>query len=217
MRMVHLKGIEVVADNVKRSKYSSSMNTLYDSKYFLKMGAHSLRDILNRIGGVTVRDDKVYIRTNTEPASLYVDDLEDSQILSFDPPIEEIESLEISKSGTSFLGHRGVNGVVLITTKRGYFNIPSIPPLNMKKIRLLGYQSAVEFYSPKYETYADKNRMNLDLRTTLYWNPYVEIKEGEAEVIFYTADEAIEYTLYIDRVSDDGEPLHQITTIGALE
>lgn len=62
-----------------------------------------------------------------------------------------------------------------------------------------------------------QNSMNLDLRTTLYWNPYVEIKEGEAEVIFYTADEASEYTLYIDGVSDDGEPLHQIATIGALE
>ena len=217
MRMINLDAIEITGIKVRKSTYSSPINTIYDSYSFKLMGAHTLIDVLQRIGGLRIETYKgttsAFLRNYTNPALIYFNDMiYNDDILSYDLDISQIESVEVVKDGSTLI--QGAQyGAILIMPKKD-FVFPSIPPSNIKKIRPLGYQSTVEFYSPKYETVAQKNNKTPDLRTTLYWKPYVKIVDGKAEVSFYTADTPSNYTLVLEGLTDEGKPLHYTGTIG---
>ena len=69
----------------------------------------------------------------------------------------------------------------------------------------LGCQLPIEFYAPKYETEAQRNSSNSDLRTTIHWQPIVQTDSyGVASFEFYTADEQTSYTVIIEGLADDG-------------
>ena len=75
----------------------------------------------------------------------------------------------------------------------------------------LGYQTPVEFYSPKYDTATKKNDEIPDLRTTLYWSPKLVTDEhGNTSFSFYTSDQPGSYFVCIEGVSDTGELVHTI-------
>ena len=99
----------------------------------------------------------------------------------------------------------GRAAVVCITTKNGSELLSKrrddLDRLNMKVFDPSGYQKPVEFYSPKYETLRQQNAPERDLRTTLYWNPNVQITpDGHAAFEFYTADEPADYTIDIEGI-----------------
>ena len=71
----------------------------------------------------------------------------------------------------------------------------------------LGYQPPAEFYVPKYEFIADKEKDVPDLRTTIHWQPCLEIKNGKADIEFYTADDKVDYTVIVEGVGMDGSLL----------
>ena len=71
----------------------------------------------------------------------------------------------------------------------------------------LGFQQPAEFYTPKYELQADRNKKEPDLRTTIHWQPRLEVKNGKANVEFYTADGIVDYTVVIEGVGEDGSLL----------
>lgn len=120
--------------------------------------------------------------------------------------IEQIDVLKPPFSG--FFDPRFRSGVVAITTKRGgeNYNAKWIKT-NIKRSMPLGFQLPTEFYAPKYEFTAEKENKAPDLRTTIYWNPAIKIKEGKADFEFYTADGLIDYSIVIEGVSDDGRLL----------
>ena len=62
--------------------------------------------------------------------------------------------------------------VIAITTKGGdgKYNA-QWHPTNLKTTMPLGFQLPVEFYAPKYELAIDKEKKELDLRTTIHWQP----------------------------------------------
>ena len=120
--------------------------------------------------------------------------------------IEQIDVLKPPFSG--FFDPRFRNGFVAITTKKGgeNYNAKWIKT-NIKRSMPLGFQLPTEFYAPKYEFTAEKENKAPDLRTTIYWNPAINIKEGKADFEFYTADGLIDYSIVIEGVSDDGRLL----------
>ena len=121
----------------------------------------------------------------------------------------DIEQLDLVKSPYSLTYDPMVSGGVLaITTKRGNakFNA-KWEVTNLKMIMPLGYQPPVEFYAPKYEFIADKEKDVPDLRTTIHWQPCLEVKNGRADIEFYTADGIVDYTVVIEGVGEDGSLL----------
>ena len=101
-------------------------------------------------------------------------------------------------------GVNSTGGVIVITTKRGKENKP-IPSPHVKTLSPLGYQQPVEFYAPKYDTPGKRNAAGADFRTTIHWQPVVQINsEGKAAFEFYTADEQTSYTVIIEGISVDG-------------
>ena len=99
-------------------------------------------------------------------------------------------------------------GIVAITTKTGLgTGGAEWYPTNLKRIMPLGFQPPVEFYVPRYELTADKEKQDPDLRTTIHWQPRLEVKDGKATVEFYTADGPVDYSVVIEGVGEDGSLL----------
>jgi hypothetical protein len=99
-------------------------------------------------------------------------------------------------------------GIIAITTKVGEeTHNAHWYPTNLKTTMPLGFQLPVEFYAPKYELAIDKEKKELDLRTTIHWQPRLKVKDGKAKVEFYTADNVVDYSIVIEGVGEDGSLL----------
>lgn len=63
-----------------------------------------------------------------------------------------------------------------------------------------------EFNSPDYTEGLMKDNRIPDFRNTLYWKPDLHtLKDGKAEISFYTSDESAEYTVVVEGISIDGK------------
>ena len=99
-------------------------------------------------------------------------------------------------------------GIIAITTKTGDGSYNAKwNSSNLKYTIPLGYQPSVEFYVPRYDFTAEKEKKEQDLRTTIHWQPRLQVKNGKANIDFYTADGAVDYTVVIEGVGEDGSLL----------
>lgn len=118
-------------------------------------------------------------------------------------PIDMVKQIDIIPPHmTTLFGYRAGRGaVVAITSKDGSMGTKrhaGTSALNMQVTGPLGYQKPAEFYSPKYETDRQRNAPKPDLRTTVYWNPMIQIMNNEiTEVEFYATDDAGDYHVEI--------------------
>ena len=184
-----------------------------------------LGEYLSTVGGVLVRGDNahssiVYFTRNMSlsvngpaPVLMVVDGFYDD-FTCLTLPISEIESIDLFKGASAAIfGSSGMGGVISITTRRGEPGVIS-PKLNVKTLAPLGFQTPLEFYSPKYDTPAAKALNNPDFRTTIFWKPDVVVDEnGEAHFDFYTSDFASTYSVVIEGLSDDGQIIRHVEKI----
>ena len=122
---------------------------------------------------------------------------------------QDISQIDVIKGAFAVCIHsKATGGLIAITTKTGgkEYNA-KWHPTNLKTIMPLGFQQPAEFYTPKYELQADRNKKEPDLRTTIHWQPRLEVKNGKANVEFYTADGIVDYTVVIEGVGEDGSLL----------
>jgi hypothetical protein len=93
----------------------------------------------------------------------------------------------------------GGSGAIAVYTRRGGISgspDTSAKPSMLKQISLKGYQKETSFTSPDYSNEEFKN-ISQDVRSVLYWNPYVEVSQEPAKVQFYNNDEAKNYKIII--------------------
>lgn len=124
---------------------------------------------------------------------------------------DNIERIEVLRGGhAAMYGMRGNNGVILIYTKSGKYNIDPPSP----EFIILGYSGAKEFYSPKYDVKLDKH-IKPDYRTTLYWNSSVTTdKNGDVSLTFFNSDTAKQIQIAIEGLSIYGVPGAYLETFG---
>ena len=128
-------------------------------------------------------------------------------------------------ASAAIFGTRGGDGVISIFTKDGRSAVSNISPsLNINILNVSGFQQPAEFYTPKYETTAQRNNPKPDLRTTIHWQPVVQTdSSGKASFEFYTADEQTSYTVIIEGLANDGtvirkeEKMWQNLPIGTIK
>ena len=191
-------GQKNLAADGKKSIYSSAFNTVLTSEDFKH--ATDLLHALMVIPGVTVVGNSVTIRGSSTAPLFVIDDViwEDFSIESVN--IHDIDRIEVMKGAeAAIFGSRGAGGAIIISTKRGVLNSDVIR-FNLKTITPKGYKKDVEFYSPRYERPAS----GIDRRTTIYWNPNVELSNGAAEFDFYTADTNTTYSVVVEGITTDG-------------
>lgn len=164
-------------------------------------------------------NEEVFIRGNSNPPLVLVDDVEYEVSMLSDLIMQDVAAIEIVKGAeAAIFGVRGGNGAILITTKRGEVSFRNPEKFNIKSYTPLGYQVAKEFYSPQYETREQLANPNPDLRTTIYWNPDLRADgEGNTTFSFYTADGSTTYSVVIEGVTSNGIPVRTVRKISRTD
>ena len=105
-------------------------------------------------------------------------------------------------------GFNGGSGGIAIYTKKGNDSKPE-PGKGLPKNKVFGYNSVKEFYSPNYSTFNQRNEER-DIRTTLYWNPYVTATPQKNKVVvsFYNNDVSQSFRVVIEGMTTDGRLAH---------
>lgn len=213
MKGVNLDEITVVAGKTKNSAqnpyYAGIEDSKLSSKELERFSGMNILTALSLVPGVQVMGDKVSIRGNTGNPQFFIDGfstdrIEDISYLS----ASDVEEISVFKGASAAIfGSRGGNGVIAITLKRGADkNTKAFTPPSLVHIFPLGYQKPVQFYVPKYEVDSVRRKPVPDLRTTIYWNPNLRSDStGTIRARFYTADQANDYTVELEGVTDAGE------------
>jgi len=115
-------------------------------------------------------------------------------------------------------GIRSAAGVIAVYTRRGE-DFPEIPKRypGVANFTIPGFYKTREFYKPNYAmTIPDHQKP--DYRTTLHWEPNIEIIEGQSSNLsFYTGDTAGKYVIRVEGISFDGRPVHKLYNFDIVE
>jgi hypothetical protein len=132
-----------------------------------------------------------------------------------DIPVEDIVKILVVKNNQAMINFlrrsdEFPGGYLLIQTrtpaarKRYEPGIVNISPKGFNKVR--------QFYSPRYDGPRDATTAP-DLRTTIYWAPYVNTDEnGKAKIDFYNADSPGTYRVVVEGINAAGELGRQVFT-----
>ena len=111
-------------------------------------------------------------------------------------------------------GFNGANGAIAIYTRRGG-DVQSEPTSSLTSATISGYTPIKEFYVPKYYSMEVPPGSDRDVRTTIYWNPAVNIDPNKREILlsFYNNDVTDAFRVIIQGMTTDGKLIHLMTTM----
>lgn len=176
-------------------------------------GSLTAFDIVSQMNGVITYSDTIYLRRQNNPAKIVMDGLEvDSSFLTSING-DEISFIDILTGTDAATFSNAASGVVAL-----YSNTGNVGSRNVKRkpgiidFQATGFYTAREFYSPDHVN--DFELINeIDLRTTLHWEPLIRTKTTEdTQISFFTSDLRSDYLIEIEGISDDGIPIHGYTT-----
>jgi hypothetical protein len=127
----------------------------------------------------------------------------------------DIQSVEVLRSGsyTHVYGTRGINGIILITSKRGGidYNAKYKKALEAEANKghlnqsAIGYYTSRQFYVPDYSTPVATATIP-DERSTVYWAPnLVTDDDGKALLEFFHSDEKGKFKVQVEGLTESGK------------
>lgn len=163
--------------------------------------------IVKTLPGVFYSNDQIFMRGGSTPAEIYVDGMNADMSLLSSISSTEIEKIVILNGANAALysqGGGGMGGVILINTKAGGNFDRQLA--GVVKYMPLGYQKPSEFYVPKYEVDSIRISRDPDVRSTVYWDPTIEIDQsGITTIQFYAADPNTTYSYILEGITNRGE------------
>ncbi|MBR1807764.1 MAG: TonB-dependent receptor plug domain-containing protein [Paludibacteraceae bacterium] len=207
-----LSEIEVHGKRTNETRKERHMIGLADISFgneeIEKYQATCLHDLLRRIPGVFVFDNKCYIRANTSifgdnPAAIALDGIildgdYDLDLIS----MQDIARLDVFKTGNTVIwGARGGSGVISIILKDGTELPVSKQHTYIKRLTPLGWQQPQEFYVD----FSDSSRPP----ATVYWNP----DPKQHTLTFPVTQRTTRYDITLEGVTDEGRLIHEQLTI----
>lgn len=127
-----------------------------------------------------------------------------NKLMQLDPL--KIKSLSVV-TGLNYQGSSENHGVVSFTTYNG--DLAGLPiDAHALVVEYAGLQWRREFYSPVYKTDKEKNSHLPDMRTSLYWQPGIQVRDGKALLRFYTGDIKGRFAIVVQGLGADGTPVY---------
>ncbi|TVP53331.1 MAG: hypothetical protein EA341_01180 [Mongoliibacter sp.] len=154
---------------------------------------------------------------NASGALFLLDGIVIDKVLIASIPMSDVQRLEILNNVASTIayGARGVSGVVNIITKRSYASFN--PPKPEKAFKIPGFSQAYRF-NEIAEGQRVKDPFKNNLKSTVFWNPYVETDfEGKGEIEFTLSDAESEFLIVVEGISKEGEPVYGTYKINSQE
>lgn len=192
-----------------RAEYRYALD---DYKRFTTM-EEVLREYVTPIN-VQMRNNKLYLSVFDEMTrEVYHDNIlllldnvpihDYNKIFSYDPL--KIKKLEVVPRKYIYRS-RYYSGIASFETYDGKFNGFELDPA-LVAVDYEGLQLQREFYSPRYDNNSGQSRIP-DLRTTLYWDPQVNIEGVKKSARrFYTSDQKGNYRIVLQGISEKGQPV----------
>lgn len=212
---IQLREIEVKGKRIHETKKERNMVGMADISFgneeIEKYHATCLHELLRRIPGVFVHEDKCYIRANTSifgdnPAAIALDGVildgdYDLDLIS----MQDIARVDIFKTGNTVIwGPRGGSGVVSIILKDGT-EPPNVKQHTyIKRITPLGWQQPSEFYIDLTDSSQPP--------ATIYWNPSVSLKGNattDNTLTIPVTPHITRYDILIEGVTSEGRLIHE--------
>lgn len=226
IRIIDLAEVEIIGRSRKiqtDSKYSIGFGSIYTREHIAKYDQNNISILLRSLGLYIEMDDYggytggISLKPNASRVLVLVNDIKEPDILTSGLRPEDIEDIEILKdlAATAAIGPEANAGAVLITTRKDRkddnkkYNYVSFIPL--------GYQRTAEFYAPKYDTKDKIDYTIPDLRTTIHWQPTLDIINGVSEIEFYTSDSPTEYSVVIEGITEEGIPFYETKSIKVVK
>ncbi len=100
----------------------------------------------------------------------------------------------------------GMSGALAIYTRRGA-DIPLMKDFSgLEMVSVAGYSPIKKFYSPDYSVEESHHALK-DVRSTLYWNPYIltDEKNRKVQISFYNNDISSSYRIILEGVTHEGK------------
>lgn len=159
----------------------------------------------NPVGGISVMGEDISVRGSGPPLYL-LDGLAVSSSELAMVHMGDIEYIDIKISGIAMasMGSRGGNGVIAVYSRHGSLSDFRRYVKGRLTKEIHGYQWPREFYSPKY-TLDNIYRQLPDYRPTLFWEPFVFLKNNKASVEFFTSDFLSDYIVIVEGISAEGK------------
>lgn len=211
IRNVFLEEVVIVGHQRPKTPYENVSSKSITSKDLQMYGNISLKTVLMGIPGIFVVGNKITFRGNGTVKFLIDGFLMDDPMMIESTlnmmSLDEVEQIDLIKDGAAMVyAVSGADAVVAITTRTGTGNVKPESRFNVGFIMPLGYQKAEAFYAPKYETEEQKMNITPDLRTTIHWQPDVQVSaDGRASFDFYTADARTSYSVVIEGITQEGK------------
>ncbi|TCC98256.1 carboxypeptidase-like regulatory domain-containing protein [Pedobacter psychroterrae] len=115
----------------------------------------------------------------------------------------DVERVDMIRSNLALMSMAGGPAISIIT-KRGIGQLRTTYNPSLAFFNPRGFDSAKEFYAPKYNNNGNDPRVP-DLRTTIYWNPGVAVaQDGKVKLNFFNGDSKGKYRVVVEGINADG-------------
>lgn len=141
---------------------------------------------------------------NGPRVKLYVNGMHIPNLTFNDFDLEDIDRVDLYLGSKAMVLDPDAKGILNITTRNGS-NRPTDNIFNNKVVHLVGYQSPIEYYFPRYSNGEKPSQMQPDMRRTIYWNPYLRVgKDTPLNISFFSADLPTQYTIRVEGITSCG-------------
>lgn len=125
-------------------------------------------------------------------------------------PVSDVAYIKVFRPPFMGAPGGGSGGAIAIYTRKGG-DVQEEPGKGLSNNVVNGYSAIRQFYSPDYES-LDAARETKDLRTTLYWNPSIQLAPGANKVIlkFFNNDVTNAFRVVIEGMTKDGRLAHVV-------
>lgn len=161
-----------------------------------------------RVAGllITTNGNGTTLQWRNSSPNLYLNEMQVdvSQIKTL--PVSDVAYVKVFRPGSGLGFGGGAGGTIAVYTKKGQQKAidPTIKGLDQAKI--IGYSVSRQFYSPNYEQINDLNTAE-DIRTTLYWNPYIltDKSSQKTTIQFFNNDISRRLRIVLEGINADGK------------
>ena len=141
-------------------------------------------------------------------AMILLDGTPVSEVTANTIPVDRVAFVDVIKSLNKTAVYGRNNGVIAIYTKVAQDRNKKESKTGVLNMEHPGYYRARQFYQPP----ATSNSAKPDHRSTLYWQPSLELDGKKATLSFTTADRSSIYELRVEGMSSEGIPIVGSTT-----
>ena len=165
-----------------------------------------------RVAGLQITvggDGRVSMQWRGSSPTVFLDEVQQTDITSIsNMNMRDVAYVKVFRPPFFGASGGGQGGAIAVYTRKGG-DVKQEFGKGLPTKLITGYSAIKEFYSPNYGTINERNEQQ-DIRSTLYWNPYVltTYENHKIKLSFYNNDITDAFRVIVEGVSKDGKLMH---------